>query len=95
MGKAFHYNNCFVDILANAFCPPLFSSLPFLLSSFKMTGRQSFFIRKRAKRRPYSSGYAWKEEQRLDYLILNSLQVHIQQDIIVLCPLKVYQLEIF
>lgn len=43
----------------------------------------------------YSSGCAWKKEQRLDSWILNSLQVHIQQDIIVLWPLKVYQLEIF
>lgn len=45
--------------------------------------------------RLYSSGCAWKKEQRLDSWILNSLQVHIQQDIIVLWPLKVYQLEIF
>lgn len=45
--------------------------------------------------RQYSPGHAWKKEQRLDYLILNSLQVHIQQDIIFLWPLKAYQLEIF
>lgn len=45
--------------------------------------------------RQCSSGCAWKKEQRLESLILNSLQVHIQQDIIVLWPLKVYQLEIF
>lgn len=44
MGKAFHFNNCFVDILANAFCLPLFSSLPFLLSSFKMTGDRAFSL---------------------------------------------------
>lgn len=46
MEKAFHFNNCFVDILANAFCPPLFSSLPFLLSSFKMTGDRAFSLGK-------------------------------------------------
>lgn len=44
MGIAFHFNNCFVDILANAFCPPLFSSLPFPLSSSKMTGDRAFSL---------------------------------------------------
>lgn len=44
--KAFHFNNCFAGILANSFCLLLFSSLPFLLSSFKMTGDGAFSLGK-------------------------------------------------
>lgn len=88
MEKAFHFNNCFAGILANAFCLPLFSSLPFPLSSFKMTANWAFSLG-RSWDQALQFRLCLEKEQRLDSLILNSLQVHIQQDIIVLWPWKV------
>lgn len=44
--KLFILTTVFVDIPANAFCLPLSSSLPFLLSSFKMTTARAFSLSK-------------------------------------------------
>ena len=79
MGEAFHFNNCFVDVLANAFCLPLFSSLPFLLSSFKMTGDRAFSLGKELRGDTTVQAVLGRKNKGLT-LILNSVQVHIQQD---------------